>query len=155
MSKSNSGRSAAIKKDEFDPIKNFQPMPKRFIVWDTLHEDWRKCKLPGSRHWGYVFELHQLSVFLVNASNNGLPHTRFKIFQSTGLFDEDGEEIFEGSVVRDFDEAIGAVYYDTEEGGYWANSSDGDSFELADSSCDLKVLGHILSNPELLEEKDD
>lgn len=76
-----------------------------------------------------------------------------KIVQSTNLFDEDGEEIFEGSIVRDFDESVGVVYYDIEDGEYRAKSADGDSFELAELSRDLKVLGHILSSPELLEEK--
>lgn len=154
MSKSNSGEFAAIKKDEFDPIKNFQPMPKRFMVWDTLHEDWREWKTAGDEKWNNIFELHQLSIFLVNASNNGLPHTRFKICQSTNFYAKSRQEVFEGSILHTDKEGNGYVYM--EDNGKWRVLFRNETHLLFDilyaPSCEL--VGHILSNPELLKEKE-
>lgn len=131
---------------------NFRPMPKRFMVWD------KKKGTFLQRAGVEVFNIPSLVVLAKTLDITlddydefaGKLEPRYIIFQSTNFFDKDGEEIFEGSVVRDFDDAIGVVYYDRE---YRAKSSNGDSFELADSSRDLKVLGHILPNPELMEEK--
>ncbi len=130
------------------PIK-FQTTPKRFMVWDKVGRQFLRRRLPNGVDMVFsIFEL-PLEIDCLDEDEK----KQFIVCQSTNLFDKDGKEIFEGSVVRDFDDAIGVVYYDREDGEYRAKSSDGDSFELANSSCDLKVLGHILSNPELLEEK--
>jgi len=130
-------------------LTNFQPMPKRFMVWN------KKERYSCYNHDGsHIFNIRDLAVFFVDKAIDGVPHNRFELVQSTNLFDEDGEEIFEGSVVRDFDESVGVVYYDDEDGEYRAKSSNGNSFELGGSSYDLKVIGHILSNPELLEENE-
>ncbi len=142
-------------------IKNdFQPMPKRFMVCDknsseflTVRDAYPKCQFSEDEKNKIIFSLQDLialfSEYLYYDNSDN-----YVVCQSTNLFDKDDEEIFEGSVVRDFDDAIGVVYYDLEDGGYRAKSANEDSFELADSSCDLKVLGHILSNSELLEENE-
>lgn len=121
----------------------FQPMPKRFMVWDKSLSKF----YAGSEGKACVFDIWSLIEFLNNSQR--CPE-QLEIVQSTNLFDEDGEEIFEGSVVRDFDEVIGVVYYDIEEGGYWVKAANGDTWQLAETS-EMKVLGHILSNPELSE----
>lgn len=123
---------------------DFQPMPKRFMVWDKID---REFIIINSRS-----KVGTLEGVVREFQYNPYVLSQCVVVQSTNLFDEDGEEIFEGSVVRDFDDVIGVVYYDMEDGGYRAKSSNGDSFELVGSSCDMKVLGHIFSNPELLEE---
>lgn len=81
----------------------------------------------------------------------GLMRHKFhmEIVQSTGTFDEDGEEIWEGSMARDYDGQIGVVYYDAEEGGYWVKAMNGDSWQLVDTNL-MKVVGHFLSNPNLI-----
>ncbi len=123
---------------------NFQPMLKRFMVWDKKNKTFLTTPMEM-----WQITLHFRDRYHQLYDDNG--NSRYTFCQSTNLFDEDGEEIFEGSIVRDFDESVGVVYYDLEDGEYRAKSADGDSFELAESSRDLKVLGHILSNPELLE----
>ena len=133
---------------------NFRPMPKRFMVWDgniflKLQDAYPKIAFQTEKmKKEMVYEVNDLIALSEIADMS-----YFELVQSTNLFDKDGKEIFEGSIVRDFDDAIGVVYYDLEDGEYRAKIADGDSFELAESSYDLKVLGHILSNPELLEEK--
>lgn len=123
----------------------FEPMPKRFIVWDTKY---KKFLTQPMRIWQIV--VHFRNKFHQLYDDNG--DDRYIFCQSTNLFDEDDEEIFDGSIIRDFGGAIGVVYYDREDGGYRAKSSDRDSFGLTGSSFDMKVLGHILSNPELFKE---
>lgn len=130
---------------------NFHPMPKRFMVWDKISKQFR-----GD---GKIFSWQEIACMLCPSPLDSEEEVqereqRCELVQSTNLFAKDGKEIFEGSIVRDFDDAIGVVYYDLEDGEYRAKSTNGDSFELAESSCDLKVLGHILSNPELLEDED-
>lgn len=132
---------------------NFQPTPKRFIAWDKYKKEWvTKFLMPSTSNEKSDDYTCPLTLGLDSKGvKSWLNNDQLIICQSTNLFDKDGEEIFEGSVVKDFDNAIGIVHYDLEDGEYRAKSADGDSFELADSSCDLKVLGHILSNPELVE----
>lgn len=138
---------------------DFQPMPKRFMVWDKnnsqfleISDAYPKCQLSEKERKSTVFTLQDLTALFSEALYYDCSDD-YVVCQSTNLFDEDNEEIFEGSIVRDFDESVGVVYDDLEDGEYRAKSADGDSFELADSSHDLKVLGHIFSSPELLEEK--
>lgn len=132
---------------EFDQF-NFQPMPKWFMVWDKIEKSF--CGSLNNDKG--IFDLIELSTFFMRHAENGRPHTDFKVIQSTNLFDEDGQEIFEGAIVRDYDGEVGMVYYDTEESGYWAKCFNGDSWRM-DTPRLTKIIGHILSSPELLEEE--
>lgn len=77
--------------------------------------------------------------------------------QFTGLKDKNGKEVYEGDVLVglgdtyhvewDKDEARWLLIYYDEHGTQWANS-----FHLGDNK-DLKIIGNIYENPELLEEK--
>lgn len=79
------------------------------------------------------------------------------LMQSTGLFDENGVEIFEGDIVLVLD-SLYTVFYDSERGShrlkphddrwnvdYMSNFSHGGNFE---------IIGNIYENPELLEGKE-
>lgn len=125
---------------------NFHPIPKQFMVWDTKTRSFCESK----NNTNGVFDLIELATFIILHAETGRPHTDFVFIQSANLFDEDDEEIFDGSVIRDFDDKIGVVYYDMEEGGWWARATNEDAWSLVDAS-EMKVMGHILSNPELLE----
>lgn len=137
-------------------LTNFQPMPKRFMVWSISHKKWLK-----DRSGTFIMDLVDISKELRN--NPHLPENCILV-QSTNLFDKDGKEIFEGSIIKipdDWDKygmAAGEKYevyfnaggfrlkppasYAVERGdrGYWL-----------DDTTDFEMLGHILSNPELLE----
>lgn len=129
-------------------IKDFQPMPKRFMLWDKEDGGWIFD--------GKIFTLGDLiSEFgrVPRITDDSI------VFQSTNLFDKNGEEIFEGSIVESSEGAIFMVRQDR-YCGMWLlkNVITGDSSNSIDGWNDRKddgltIIGHILSNPELLEDK--
>lgn len=124
----------------------FQPMPKRFMVWDKelnkFYEDSNGIIFGGGIGW--------LAEFL---NNCGRPLELLEIVQSTNLFDKDGQEIFEGSIMAwGSDTGVVELYK-----GKWTFHVVSDHFdvyhELYPNADMVKAIGHILSNPELVEEK--
>lgn len=84
-----------------------------------------------------------------------------KLMQSTGLFDEKGEEIFEGDIVQfeDCYEVSDFLYINTGiiewcQGGFHVTNRDSVLMEdlLDGDSLDVTIIGNIYENPELLEE---
>lgn len=86
----------------------------------------------------------------------------YEIVQSTNLFDKDGKEIFEGSIVEArFGYNTGSVYLDNRiigvvknMNGVWCIAED-NSDEEGKMICELQqeeltLVGHVLSSPELL-----
>lgn len=136
---------------------NFQPMPKRFMVWDTETKSF--C---GSRHNELaIYDMDELADFMsIHRTLGDTPMDRFMFCQSTNLFDKDGKEIFEGSIVKGkvFDDPktriLGVVIY--RQQAFWIINTEETHSEplLKFYEKEIEVLGHILSNPELLEEKD-
>lgn len=85
------------------------------------------------------------------------------IMQSTGLFDKNGQEIFEGDVITNGKDVMCMKRHNTlgfyaEQKGKVEFIADGavleefeeDAKEIADS---LEIIGNIYENPELLEEE--
>ena len=131
---------------------NFQPMPKRFMVWDKELGDWIAIKdvydAYGVEYANRtVFDFLDIAQMLKRYSIDNL------IFcQSTNLFDKDGNEIFEGSILQEPNDRISVVLYDNDEGMFRTRSGN----VLDDMVCGgdhFEVVGHIFSNPELLEER--
>lgn len=145
--KNNSGTDIGV-------LTNFQSMPKRFMAWDKeTKEFW--YDLGG---YNLVFEDEiRLGLWLANRKEvHGLNLDRFIIVQSTNLFDKDGKEIFEGSIVE-FEgnkhiviNANGCFIIDSPKLGIIETTWD---LLWRYDRLNMKVIGHILSNPELLEEK--
>lgn len=133
----------------------FKPTPKRFMVWDKKTESF--CQ--SMNNDGCVFELPELAAFLMLHAENGRPHTDFEFAQSTGLFDKDGKEIFEGSIIKDHGYIVNgkplivvvvphkyiAAYTLSTVMCYYSN-------RLLGATSGSEVIGHALSDPELLEE---
>ena len=69
--------------------------------------------------------------------------------QSTGLFDKNGKEIFDGDVVRIFDEKLSKIYYS--DGAFCVDILNGGTPLHAFSSEQLEIIGNIYENPELVE----
>lgn len=136
--------------NEIDEIKhgkiatvNFHPMPKRFKVWDNVGKQWLLA--------GVTVNTENISKVV-----NGAPQHMYEIIQSTNLFDKDGEEIFEGAVIEDEDKDRGHIAYDIEEGQLqiiWENEEYYRYGLTSPIARQIKVIGHILSDPELLKEK--
>ena len=98
------------------------------------------------------------SVVDPNANRTWLKQSDVIIMQSTGLFDENDKEIFEGDVVETiYCEKLftGIIVYDQEETGFKAtNGHDeyGNNFCYLGGNDSNIVIGNIYQNPELLKE---
>lgn len=93
---------------------------------------------------------------------NGETYNGAVLMQSTGLKDKNGNEIFEGDIVKyksGCNNYIEEVAYDKNFGGFGVRDANADiifSFgELAEDIDlhSLEVIGNIYENPELLEEE--
>ena len=82
------------------------------------------------------------------------------LMQSTGLFDENGVEIFEGDIVQfeEYYEVSDSLYINKGiiewcQGGFHVTNRDSVLMEdlLDGDSLDVTIIGNIYENPELLE----
>ena len=79
----------------------------------------------------------------------------YKLMQTTGLFDKNGKEIFEGDVVEVFDSRY-AVFYDNENASFRLKPRDKrwntDYMSNYAHEASFEIIGDIYRNPELVEE---
>ncbi len=120
---------------------DFQPMPKRFMVWDTVGKEFIIIN-----HKGKVGTIEDI---VREFQYNPYAISQYSIIQSTNLFDKDGKKIFEEDIVRVGGET-GVVQM---VNGEWHAVGDDDIPLSVWEPTGIGILGHILSNPELLEEK--
>lgn len=78
-----------------------------------------------------------------------------ELLQSTGLFDKNGKEIFEGHIVKDTDGYVGYIAFLKQEMGYVVvyktyDKRLGHRYRLDDGH--LEILGNIYEHPHLLGE---
>lgn len=137
---------------------NFQPMPKRFMVWD-------KGLGKFLEHAGEIVYDLPLLTDLLDTFNVVEIHEDLVIVQSTNLFDEDGREIFEGSIVEaNWGLHTGSTYIDNSligivknMNGVWCiaeGDGDEEGIPLGELPQEgLTLRGHILSNPSYWREK--
>jgi hypothetical protein len=79
------------------------------------------------------------------------------LMQSTGLFDRNGKEIFEGDIVKMSKDVYSEpTYYEVvrHRGGAYRLESKQHGCELWLRHTDCEVVGNIYENPELLEDKE-
>lgn len=87
-----------------------------------------------------------------------VPASDFILMQSTGLFDKNGEEIFDGDVLLTYDDELVKVYWDDILGS-WYIAFPCEAVELnevADIQSNRSIcaiVGNIYENPELMEEE--
>ncbi len=82
----------------------------------------------------------------------------YRLMQSTGLFDKNGVEIFEGDIVVNQHGSVGYVAYLKQEAGFvvvlkksdyrLGHRNTGESYDVTNNH---KVIGDIYQNPELVE----
>ena len=125
----------------------------KFRVWD------KKLKLLGN-----VSYIDFKSKKMIYHNHNGLfnYYVNFEdveIMQSTGLFDKNGKEIFEGDIVVGKFYFAGVGYFDTGEREVIVRNKpvlweDGkflcSGFDLSEMNECIKVIGNIYKNKELL-----
>ena len=80
------------------------------------------------------------------------------LMQSTGLYDKNGAQIFEGDIVEiiyDSEPFVGVVVYDLGEVDFKATNNHedyGNNFQYLTVGESIEVIGDIHKNPELLED---
>lgn len=71
------------------------------------------------------------------------------VSQFTGLCDKNGVKIFEGDIIKYFDDWIGKIEYDSDSALFVVSFVDGDDDNFGRVSCgDCEVIGNIYDNPE-------
>ena len=77
------------------------------------------------------------------------------LMQSTGLFDRNGKEIFEGDILGTKDGLLNGVVEYKSDLGMWTNSLIRyNNFErLCNVANSREIIGNIYENPEILEDK--
>ena len=133
-------------------------MIPKFRAWDKKLQtmldvsliDFKKGVLVGE-HWKF-------------GETNFMSFDEIELMQSTGLFDRNGQEIFEGDIVTDGD-VISDIKYHQTLGFYmigkygfsvpFGQGVDVEYFEefAVHVSKTFEVVGNIYENPELLEDK--
>lgn len=130
---------------------DFQPMPKRFMVWDKEAHDFVKGVNGFILTWREIANLVEPTVWDCATELDEIAE-RFTVIQSANLY-AGNNEVFEGSLLQTDKEGVGYVYM--EDNGKWMVLFKNEVHSLSDllyaPSC--KLVGHILSSPELLEEK--
>ncbi len=124
---------------------NFQPIPKRFMVWDKKHKEFLPMLM---EIWQIVIHFRDRYHQLYDDNGN----SRYIFCQFTNLFDKDGEEIFEGSII-DYDDDSAMLGIVVNVDGQWQLKDKNGNLMFLKGAPHQKVVGHILSNPELLEER--
>ena len=74
---------------------DFKPMPKRFMVWDKGNQKFMYF-IDDDGYERFMVDISELYVLI---EEYGYSYEDVVIIQSTNLFDKDGKEIFEGSIV--------------------------------------------------------
>ncbi|MCL4431889.1 MAG: YopX family protein [Epsilonproteobacteria bacterium] len=109
----------------------------KFRAWDKVREEMAE-----------VTNLDFNPVIVSLSTGTGREKDEFELMQYTGLKDKNGIEIYEGDILRDYDnELIGVVSF--QDGAFivsWENEFC-NTFEWSSES----VIGNIYENPELLE----
>ncbi|HFI0703012.1 TPA: YopX family protein [Streptococcus suis] len=130
-------------------------MIPKFRAWDIFHNKWVKHFYITENCLIYNMEqLHRDLIGAVPIEQSGLV-----VMQSTGLFDVNGKEIFEGDVVE-FEDAddIENVYINRGvvewcQGGFTVTNRATVSMDdlLDGDKLDVTIIGNIYKNPELVE----
>ena len=110
--------------------------------------DFKKRVLVGE-HWKF-------------GETNFMSFDEIELMQSTGLFDRNGKEIFEGDIleVDDCGEVLGnaKLIWDNEQAAFMIDAISVDDIApfyefVSDEDYFYRVIGNIYENPELLEDK--
>lgn len=125
-------------------------MIPRFRVWDTTKKEMFKDTFAITES-GQVVVVEQEDVM---SPPDYVFVDHLVIMQSTGLFDKNNKEIFEGDIVLVLDSPY-TVFYDNEKGSYRLKPHDDrwnvDYMSNFSHGGNFEVVGNIYENKELLD----
>ncbi|HEL1580462.1 TPA: hypothetical protein TZE12_000568 [Streptococcus suis] len=121
----------------------------KFRAWDTFHNKWVKHFYITEN--GLIYNMEQPHRDLIGAVP--IEQSGLVVMQSTGVFDKNGQEIFEGDVVNIFGEKLSKIYYS--DGAFCVDILIGGTPLHAFLSEQLEIIGNIYENPELMEVTND
>ena len=137
-------------------------MIQKFRAWDK-----EKKTMWNIERWHIEDEYFDLiepnkSVFDLKANRTWRKQSDVTLMQSTGLFDINDKEIFEGDIVRismrigkHLTTSIGVVRFDKIEVCFKIRNELGGHYVTMFHASYFEVIGNIYENPELLEEVED
>lgn len=120
----------------------------KFRVWD------KKLQITGTVS-NIDFDFEEVTFYIDDEEELDVSQT-FKdveIMQSTGLFDKNGVEIFEGDIVRNTHTgSVGRVHWCVHNTGFFYYvEKDKKDYTVFRAKYNLEVIGNIYENKELLE----
>ncbi|HEM2820661.1 YopX family protein [Streptococcus suis] len=130
----------------------------KFRAWDKMHNEWSNGFFIYSEGGLYTPNYGFNRKHLKNRTDVYpiAKQERFILMHSTGLFDVNGKEIFEGDVVHAYSESarlIGVIeYFDN---AYCIKTKNGIYNSLWINAEYYEVIGNIYENPELVEALND
>ena len=127
-------------------------MIPKFRAWDTTNKEMFKDTFAITES-GQVVVVDQSSVFV---SPDYVFVDHLVVMQSTGIFDKNNKEIFEGDIVRVLDSTY-TVFYDNERGSYRLKPHDDrwnvDYMSNFSHGGNFEVVGNIYENQEYLKKR--
>ncbi|AWL26810.1 TPA: hypothetical protein U1B35_001141 [Streptococcus suis] len=134
-------------------------MIPKFRAWDIFHNKWVKHFYITEN--GLIYNMEQLHRDLIGAVP--IEQSGLIVMQSTGLFDVNGKEIFEGDVVllrdelNEFESDVYEIVYSRDNLAWIFYDKDSHDFYWM-STCtwdEIEIIGNIYENPELMEVLDE
>lgn len=126
-------------------------MIPKFRVWDTI-------KKAMSEVQAIVYTEEKVYPIYFKEIRRYIPFSEAILMQSTGLFDKNGKEIFEGDIVVNQYGDVGYIAYLQQEAGFvvvmkkgdyrLGHRNTGESYEVATNH---EIIGNIFENSGLLE----
>lgn len=124
-------------------------MIPKFRVWDTVKKAMNEVQ-------AVIYTDERVYPIYSKTIRRYIPFSDAILMQSTGLFDKNGKEIFEGDVVEVFDSRY-TVFYDSENASFRLKPRDKrwntDYMSNYAHEASFEIIGNIYQNPELMEEK--
>ena len=125
-------------------------MKQKFRAWDSAKKEMFKDTFAITES-GQVVVVEQEDVM---SPPDYVFVNHLVIMQSTGLFDKNNKEIFEGDVVSIDTDEFDLLFVKYEAGIYWLMDGEECVEHLSDYYKYVSIVGNIYENPQLLEREE-